>query len=175
MKRAVSRRFQAGLETDHDEFYFYLSANTFAIQRDRSSLFRWKDLAKEYSALAEMTADVLAIPIAGVGIERAFSLARQVVDVNRARLFSETIKQIMMLKCSSSIVSFEEEEFTFEFKWCSSKERELAAQIKIDEQDKIMGITLSMFTVKDVKDGENMDGIIENDFNWDCWRFLKKC
>ena len=115
--------------------------------------------------MAEMTANVLAIPIADVDIERAFSLTRQVVDVNRARLLPETIKQIMMLKCFSSIVSSEEEESTFEFKRCSPKKRELAAQIKIDEQGKIMGITLPMFTVKNVENEENMDDIIEDDFN----------
>ena len=112
-----------------------------------------------------MTADVLAILIADVDIERAFNLTRQIINVNHARLLSETIKQIMMLKCFSSIVSFKKKEFTFEFKRCSSKERELAAQIKIDEQDKIMGITLPMFTIKDVENEEDMNDIIENNFN----------
>ena len=115
--------------------------------------------------MTKMAADVLAIPIADVGIERAFNLAHQIINVNHVRLFSETIKQIMMLKCSLNIVSSGEEEFTFEFKRCSPKERELAAQIKIDEQDKIMGITLPMFTMKNVENGENMNDIIENDSN----------
>ena len=112
-----------------------------------------------------MTADVLAIPIANVGIERAFSLIHQIIDVNHARLLLEMIKQIMMLKCFSSIVSFEKKEFTFEFKRCSPKKRELAVQIKIDEQDKIMSITLPMFTMKNVKNEKDMNDIIENDFN----------
>ena len=112
-----------------------------------------------------MIANVFAIPIANVGIKRAFNLTRQIVDVNRARLFLKTIKQIMMLKCFSNIVSFEKKESTFEFKQCSSKKRKLAVQIKIDEQGKIMSITLPMFTMKNVKNGENMNDIIENNFN----------
>ena len=81
----------------------------------------------------------------------------------------------MMLKCFFNIVLFGKKEFTFEFKWCSPKERELAVQIKIDEQNKIIGITLSIFTMKNVKNEENMNDIIENDFNWNCWKFLKEC
>ena len=38
----------------------------------------------------------------------------------------------------------------------------MTAQIKIDEQDKITGITLSMFTMKNVKNEENVNDIIEN-------------
>ena len=112
-----------------------------------------------------MTADVLAILITNVDIERTFNLTRQIIDVNRVRLLLKTIKQIMMLKCFSNIVSSEKKESTFEFKRCSPKKRELAAQIKIDEQDKIMDITLSIFTVKNVENEKNMNDIIENDFN----------
>ena len=70
-----------------------------------------------------------------------------------------------MLKCFSNIVSFEKKKFTFEFKQCSSKKRKLTVQIKINEQNKIINITLSIFTIKNVKNEENMNNIIENDFN----------
>ena len=112
-----------------------------------------------------MIANVFAILITNVDIEKAFNLIHQIIDINHAQLFLKMIKQIMMLKCSFNIVSFEKKEFTFEFKRCSSKKQKLTAQIKIDEQDKIMGITLSMFTMKNVKNGKNMNDIIENNFN----------
>ena len=71
----------------------------------------------------------------------------------------------MMLKYSSNIVSFKKNKFTFEFKQCSSKKRKMIVQIKIDEQNKIINITLSMFTMKNVKNKKNMNDIIKNDFN----------
>ena len=112
-----------------------------------------------------MIANVFVIFIANVDIKKTFNLTHQIIDVNHVRLLLKTIKQIMMLKCFSNIVSFEKKEFTFEFKQCSPKKRKLAAQIKIDEQDKIMNITLSMFIMKNMKNKENMNDIIENNFN----------
>ena len=92
-----------------------------------------------------MIASVFVILITNVDIKRTFNLTHQIINVNHVWLFLEMIKQIMMLKCFFNIVSFEKKEFTFEFKQCSSKKRKLTVQIKIDEQDKIMIITLSIF------------------------------
>ena len=119
----------------------------------------------KYSVLTKMTANVLAIFITNVDIKRTFNLTRQIVDVNRVRLFLKTIKQIMMLKCFSNFISFKKKKSSFEFKRCLLKKRKLIVQIKIDEQNKIMGITLSMFTMKNVKNKKNANHIIENDFN----------
>jgi len=58
----------------------------------------WKSQAVIFPALAAMAKDVLAIPIAGVGVERLFNMARDVITYRRGRLNGETIEAIMMIK-----------------------------------------------------------------------------
>src|SRR5947209_15860712 len=58
----------------------------------------WRDHVKQYPRLAKMARDVLAIPIAGVGCERVFNEARDVVTYRRNRLDPSTISDIMISK-----------------------------------------------------------------------------
>lgn len=45
-----------------------------------------------------MAKDVLSCPISSVGIERVFSLARQVCTWDRAQLEPKSVEQVMLLK-----------------------------------------------------------------------------
>ena len=126
-------------KNDYDEFCLYLFINISTNQMNKSSLSRWKNLTMKYPAFAKMTANVFAILITNVDIKKAFSLTRQIIDVNRVQLFLKTIKQIMMLKCFFSIVSFEKK-YSFEFKQFLLKKWKQIAQIKINGQNKIISI-----------------------------------
>jgi hypothetical protein len=59
----------------------------------------WKVHAPFMPSLAQMAKDILAIPIAGVGVERIFSIARQICSYQRNRFDAETITQLMIV-CS---------------------------------------------------------------------------
>ena len=45
-----------------------------------------------------MVKDVLAIALAGVGVERVFNFARDTCNYRRGHLHEETIKKIMLVK-----------------------------------------------------------------------------
>ena len=80
-------------------------------QKNRSSLFHWKNLAMKYSILIKMIANVFAIFITNVDIEKTFNLTHQIIDVNYVWLFSKKIKQIMMLKYFFNFVLFKKKIF----------------------------------------------------------------
>ena len=61
-------------------------------------LVAWKEEEVKYPALARMAKDVLAISIAGVGVERTFNMARDVCHYRRGQLNSESVKQAMIIK-----------------------------------------------------------------------------
>jgi hypothetical protein len=58
----------------------------------------WANNEHAYPYLAQVAKDILAIPIAQVGVERVFNSARDVIGDRRHRLSAQTIRQIMMLK-----------------------------------------------------------------------------
>ena len=58
----------------------------------------WRGLESSFPVMAQMAKDVLAVPVSGVGVERLFSMARDVVTYRRCRLRGSTIEQIMMIK-----------------------------------------------------------------------------
>src|SRR5437588_10105749 len=64
----------------------------------------WKINAGRFPNLAWMARDILAVQGGSVGIERVFSMARDVVPYRRSRLKSSTIRASMLVK------SYEHEE-----------------------------------------------------------------
>jgi hypothetical protein len=66
---------------------------------DSQSLFQeWANLAPRYPQLTQMAKDILAIPAAGVGVERLFNIARDTVSYRRGHLAADTIEEIMIIK-----------------------------------------------------------------------------
>ena len=58
----------------------------------------WQFLEPKYPTVARMAKDILAIPLAGVGVERVFNLGRNTCNYRRGHLHGETIKKIMIVK-----------------------------------------------------------------------------
>ena len=68
--------------TPWTEVHFYLKDPPEKLT-NISVLDWWKLNESKYPALALMVKDVLAVPIAGVGVERVFSMARDIVTYRR--------------------------------------------------------------------------------------------
>lgn len=66
--------------------------------REKDPLSAWKQLEREFPALALMARDVLAVPISGVGVERTFNMARDVCGYRRGQLSHESFRQQMLIK-----------------------------------------------------------------------------
>jgi len=64
----------------------------------------WKVNARRFPNLARMARDILAVQGGSVGVERVFSMARDVIPYRRSRLQSSTIRSSMLVK------SYEKEE-----------------------------------------------------------------
>ncbi|KAG9379858.1 HAT dimerization domain C-terminal [Pyrenophora tritici-repentis] len=62
---------------------------------------------KRFTQKKSVAKDILAIPIAQVGVERVFNVAKDVIGSRRHRLSARTIQQIMVLK---DTISQEEEQ-----------------------------------------------------------------
>ncbi|KAI0573130.1 Dimer-Tnp-hAT domain-containing protein [Pyrenophora tritici-repentis] len=62
----------------------------------------WRSNDSLYQNLSQVAKDVLAIPIAGVGVERVFNVAKDVIGHRRHRLSARTMRQIMLFKDSIS-------------------------------------------------------------------------
>ena len=58
----------------------------------------WRAHEATFPALSRMAKDVFAVPLAGVGVERVFSIAKGVVTSSQNRLRGETISNIMLCK-----------------------------------------------------------------------------
>jgi hypothetical protein len=63
----------------------------------RDILRFWKQAEKQWPVLGAMARDFLAIPAAGVGVERLFNVARDICTFRRYRLRPETIRMLMMI------------------------------------------------------------------------------
>jgi hypothetical protein len=72
---------------------------------DLQILQYWKVHEHLMPGLAQMAKDVLAIPIAGVGVERIFSVARQVCSYQRNGLDADTIKQLMIVRTHDQLLA----------------------------------------------------------------------
>jgi hypothetical protein len=68
---------------------------------EQSLLSFWRRAEKIWPSLASIARDYLAIPASGVGVERLFNTARDVVSYRRHNLTPYTIGQIMVATCSS--------------------------------------------------------------------------
>jgi len=58
----------------------------------------WQANEAGYPHLSQVAKDILAIPIAGVGVERTFNVAKDVIGDRRHRLSAKTMQQIMVFK-----------------------------------------------------------------------------
>ena len=70
------------------------------VQRtDSFNILQWWQLNEDtYPRLAQVAKDILAIPIAGVGVERVFNVAKDVIGNRRHRLAAQTIRRMMVFK-----------------------------------------------------------------------------
>jgi hypothetical protein len=84
--------------TPFTEVNFYLKDIPEALPKGHTPLDWWRINEGKYPALANMARDFLAVPIAGVGVERIFSLARDIVTYRRNRLKGVTIADLLIAK-----------------------------------------------------------------------------
>ncbi len=82
----------AGLSSQLND---YLRAE---VTEDDDPLAFWRSREETAPGLAQMAKDILAIPIARVGVERIFSAARRVCGYQRHRLSPETIRKIIVVR-----------------------------------------------------------------------------
>jgi len=68
----------------------------------------WKTAETRWPTLAAVARDFLAIPAAGVGVERLFNVARDICDYRRHSLKPDTIRLLMMLTCAENLSMKEE-------------------------------------------------------------------
>ncbi len=66
--------------------------------RDKNPFLFWEAHGNEYPGLAQMAKDFLSVPVSGVGVEHAFSQGRIICHYLQNQLYSETIKQLMVLR-----------------------------------------------------------------------------
>ncbi|QSS74860.1 hypothetical protein I7I50_03800 [Histoplasma capsulatum G186AR] len=66
--------------------------------KGKSILDLWRMISSQYPTVAMMARDILAIPLAGVGIERKFNSSRDICHYRRGQLQGETVKKLMMVK-----------------------------------------------------------------------------
>ena len=58
----------------------------------------WPALESSYPNLASMAKDILAVPASGVGVEREFNSARDIITYRRCRMKPDLIEDLMILK-----------------------------------------------------------------------------
>ena len=102
--------------------------------------------------MAKMAKDFHAVPIAGVGVERIFSLAHDIVTYRRNRLKGETISDVLIAK-----------EFwrSYEDQTLAAEEEEFEKEIREDEfYDQLLANELHTNGISDVEEGndEQEDG-----------------
>jgi hypothetical protein len=68
------------------------------VTEDDDLLVFWRSRQATALGLAQMAKDVLAVPIAGVGVERIFSAARRICGYQRHRLSATTIWKLMIVQ-----------------------------------------------------------------------------
>ena len=79
----------------------YLKAPPSDITADNPTadpLRAWPTLESSYPNLALMAKDVLAVPASGVGVEREFNSARDLITYRRCRMKPELIEDLMVIK-----------------------------------------------------------------------------
>lgn len=76
----------------------YLSTPIIMEHKDFDLLAWWRENQATYPRLALVAKDILAIPIAGVGVERVFNIAKDIIGDRRHRLKAQTIRQLLVVK-----------------------------------------------------------------------------
>lgn len=82
----------------HEEGEAYLSAACVMNNQGFDILEWWQANETTFPQLSQVAKDVLSVPIAQVGVERVFNVAKDVIGDRRHRLATRTIRQIMVLK-----------------------------------------------------------------------------
>ncbi|CAP79339.1 Pc17g00520 [Penicillium rubens Wisconsin 54-1255] len=86
-------------EDDDDEIARYL-ARTSGLNPAHPRAF-WGEHEHEFPVLANVARDVFSIPASGAGAERLFNCARDICFYRRSRLRPETIRELMLHRCTS--------------------------------------------------------------------------
>ncbi len=68
------------------------------VTEDDDLLVFWRSRQATAPGLAQMAKDVLAVPIAGVGVERIFSAARRIGGYQRHQISATTIRKLMIVR-----------------------------------------------------------------------------
>jgi hypothetical protein len=77
---------------------------------DDDPLAFWRSREESFPGLAQMAKDVLAVPIAGVGVEHLFSIARRICSYQRHQLGADTIRKMMIVRHWENAAEEEEDE-----------------------------------------------------------------
>lgn len=97
----------ADKQTTADEGELYLSTACVMPGDNYNILEWWRSQETIYPRLAQVAKDVLAIPIAEVGVERVFNTSKDVIGDRRHRLKARTVQQLMVLK---DAISYEDDD-----------------------------------------------------------------
>ncbi|KAJ5264818.1 hypothetical protein N7505_007611 [Penicillium chrysogenum] len=84
-------------EDDDDEIARYLAKG---LNPAHPRAF-WGEHEHEFPVLANVARDVFSIPASGAGAERLFNCARDICFYRRSRLRPETIRELMLHRCTS--------------------------------------------------------------------------
>jgi len=125
----------------------------------------WKVAESRWPTIARIARDVLAIPAAGVGVERLFNVARDICSYRRYSLKPDTLRLLMILNYTNQQQLREEyrqihlsEEEQSEDKSSTDEEEEDSADFA--EEDRVIEL---------ISDGEDTDQVDEihdiNDFD----------
>lgn len=116
-------------------------------------LIWWRMNEITYPRLAQVAKDILAIPIAQVGVERVFNLSKDVIGDRRHRLSTQTIRKIMIFK---DIIGLEG----------SAQEEDLSAiegQLPLDEIDDLLELPANVDAVNGVESEREPESTDEED------------
>jgi hypothetical protein len=62
-------------------------------------------MENRYPGLAQMANDILAMPVAGVGVERIFSIAGNICTNRRSQLSPQAIRKLMLVRHRQSLMT----------------------------------------------------------------------
>ncbi len=100
--------------TSGSEMDDYLGSNPCP---ERDILGFWKQLEKISPGLAQMAKDVFSAAIAGVRVERGFSIVGQICTFEQNRLDEDTIQQLAIVRYYTKLYSAQQHTGQRNFKW----------------------------------------------------------
>jgi hypothetical protein len=95
----------------------------------------WRLNERSFPRLAQVAKDVLAIPIAGVGVEREFNTSKEVIGDRRHNISSQTFRKIMILRDAFAHEESEIAEKDREVEGEGEGERLIGNEVPLDEVD----------------------------------------